>query len=240
MNRAHPPTHSLAHPLAHPFAGLAGLALLTLAILGFSRAPGAPGQPDRAEGAKNAIRFESVDVFVDSGPQPLAAYQFELTAPAEPGFQSVIVGVEGGEHAAYASPPYYDPKALQNDRIIIASFSLAEELPTGRTRVARLHMQVRPAPAPPAKPAAAPQGPTSPDKDTPAPTAKAPAESPAIQTPTQAPASAGQPARSQPARREATGQARASTYTIQLMTAATRDGAPAKAEATVRVTGGAP
>ncbi len=91
-----------------------------------------------AQEAGPAVRFEAVDVYVDSGETPLAAYQFELSTP--PGV--AIAGVEGGEHAAFADPPYYDPAALMQGRIIIAAFNTGDDLPTGRTRVARLHMQV--------------------------------------------------------------------------------------------------
>jgi hypothetical protein len=87
----------------------------------------------------DAVRFEAIDVFVDSGQLPLAAYQFELiseTAGVE------IVGIEGGEHAAFSTPPYYDPQAMNNNRVILAAFSTDNALPTGRSRVARIHLQV--------------------------------------------------------------------------------------------------
>ena len=86
-----------------------------------------------------AVRFEYIDVYVDSGDAPLAAYQFELTDSAG---SIKIVGIEGGEHEAFAKPPYYDPKALKNNRVIIAAFSTADDLPTGQTRVATVHVQV--------------------------------------------------------------------------------------------------
>ena len=88
----------------------------------------------------DAVRFEAIDVFVDSGNQPLAAYQFEL-ASKTPGVE--IVGIEGGEHAAFAEPPYYDEKAMNNNRVIIAAFTTDENLPAGRCRVARIHVQLK-------------------------------------------------------------------------------------------------
>ena len=88
---------------------------------------------------QNAVRFEAIDVFVDSGDQPLAAYQFELTSQ-EPGVE--IVGIEGGEHAAFKEPPFYDPKAMNNNRVILAAFNTGQDLPAGRSRVARIHVQV--------------------------------------------------------------------------------------------------
>lgn len=95
----------------------------------------APAQESDAPQA----RFEAVDIYVDSGDVPLAAWQFELAA--ETG-DVKIVGVEGGEHPAFAEPPYYDPAALKGGRIIIAAFSTGADLPTGRTRVARIHVRV--------------------------------------------------------------------------------------------------
>jgi hypothetical protein len=89
--------------------------------------------------ATQAVRFAWVDIYVDSGDVPLAAYQFELAAETG-AFQ--IVGVEGGEPPAFAEPPYYDPAALAHDRILIAAFSTDDELPAGRTRVARIHVQI--------------------------------------------------------------------------------------------------
>ena len=95
-----------------------------------------------AQGADDtppAVRFEYIDIYVDSGDAPLAAYQFEITDAAE---RIKIVGIEGGEHEAFATPPYYDPKALKNNRVIIAALSTADELPTGQTRVATVHVQI--------------------------------------------------------------------------------------------------
>ncbi|MBK8268058.1 MAG: hypothetical protein IPK83_07010 [Planctomycetes bacterium] len=86
-----------------------------------------------------AVRFIAVDVFVDSGDQALAAFQFEFTGPE--GVSSV--GVEGGESNAFRSPPYYDPEALTQGRIIVAAFNTGRDLPTGQTRVARLHLRTQ-------------------------------------------------------------------------------------------------
>jgi hypothetical protein len=84
-------------------------------------------------------RFRWVEIYVDSGDKPLAAYQLELTA-AEGAFK--IVGVEGGAHPAFATPPYYDPAALSRDHVILAAYNTGDELPTGKTRVARVHVMV--------------------------------------------------------------------------------------------------
>ncbi len=85
------------------------------------------------------VRFAPLHIFLDSGSQPLAAFQFELKAAAG---QIKIVGVEGGQHAAFKEAPYYDPAALANDRIIIAAFNTGRELPKGRTRIATIHLQI--------------------------------------------------------------------------------------------------
>ena len=85
------------------------------------------------------MRFSAVDVFIDAGDAPLAAYQFELKVTAG---DVTLVGVEGGEHPAFASPPYYDPRALAQRRIVIAAFDAGDDLPRGRTRVARVMVRV--------------------------------------------------------------------------------------------------
>jgi len=85
------------------------------------------------------VRFAPLRIYLDSGSKSLAAYQFELKAVAG---QIKIVGVEGGQHEAFKEAPYYDPAALANDRIIIAAFSTAGNLPKGRTRIATIHLQI--------------------------------------------------------------------------------------------------
>ena len=90
-----------------------------------------------------ATRFTVVDVYVESM-EPLAAWQFELT---ERGGRMQVVGIEGGESVSFAEPPFYDRDAVEQsaaDRIIVADFSLnsADELPSGRTRVARVHVRL--------------------------------------------------------------------------------------------------
>lgn len=122
------------------------LVLFLGAVALFALSPTAWGQSGTgAEATRDQVRFVAVDVYLDSGDVPLAAYQFELTAR---GGDVKIVGVEGGEHAAFAGPPYYDPKALTQDRIIIAAFSTAENLPSGKTRVARVHLRISGEPPP--------------------------------------------------------------------------------------------
>ncbi len=101
--------------------------------------PAPETSPASRPAAELKTRFAPVHVYLDSGSKPLAAYQFELKAAAG---RIKIVGVEGGEHPAFQEAPYYDPAALMNDRIIIAAFNTGHDLPTGRTRIATLHLQI--------------------------------------------------------------------------------------------------
>lgn len=124
-------------------------AALALSSTGIAPQPqgAAPVQPEPAA----SLRFEAVDVFVDSGDVPLAAYQVEVRADTESESAKSwvkLVGVEGGEKGAFEEPPRYDPVVLRagvgGERIILAAYSLREDarLPRGLTRVARLHVQV--------------------------------------------------------------------------------------------------
>lgn len=90
---------------------------------------------------EKSVRFEAVDILVDSADQSLAAWQLELTC-RQPGVE--IVGIEGGDHPAFRNPPYYDPRAIRNNRVILGAFQVRHDngLPTGRQRVARVHVQV--------------------------------------------------------------------------------------------------
>jgi hypothetical protein len=87
------------------------------------------------------VRFRAVDIFVDSGNTPLAAYQLEVSVT---NVLAKIVGIEGGAHPAFREPPFYDPKAMQHDRVILAAFSTnsPDKLPTGKTRVATIHLEI--------------------------------------------------------------------------------------------------
>ena len=89
---------------------------------------------------ESRIRFRAVDIYVDSANTPLAAYQVEFSVTNG---IAKIVGIEGGTHAAFREPPFYDPKAMQQERVIIAAFSTEQpqNLPKGKTRVATIHIQ---------------------------------------------------------------------------------------------------
>jgi hypothetical protein len=91
--------------------------------------------------ADDAVHFKTVDIYVDAGGKPLAAYQVEFQARRG---NVKIVGIEGGADEVFKDPPYYDAKAMQQERVIIAAFSTEAEtrLPKAKTRVASIHLQV--------------------------------------------------------------------------------------------------
>ena len=119
------------------------IAILMLLLASFGRAQQQPVATVPATGATPAtaaaVRFQTVDVTLDPKGQSLAAYQVEFLADEA---RVKLVGVEGGGHAAYREPPYYDPAALSRHRVILAAFSTSADLPKSATRVARLHVQV--------------------------------------------------------------------------------------------------
>ncbi|HEX4796464.1 MAG TPA: hypothetical protein VH370_21925 [Humisphaera sp.] len=84
-------------------------------------------------------RFIAVDVMIDPNGQPLAAYQVQIV---QRGAEVTLVGVEGGESTAFAAAPYYDKRAILKQRIVIAAYSTNASLPTTKTRVATLMLQV--------------------------------------------------------------------------------------------------
>ncbi|MBI5364998.1 MAG: hypothetical protein HZA53_17605 [Planctomycetes bacterium] len=108
------------------------LALTVLVLAGSRTVAPAPAQDEP--------RFAAYDVCIDSGSAPLAAWQVEIVASSG---RAKLVGVEGGDAGAFAAPPYYDPKALMSERIVLAAFDTGSALPSGRTRVARLHVEVQ-------------------------------------------------------------------------------------------------
>lgn len=118
---------------------------MALCVLGGLAAPHQPEAerttPRRMEpAAPPAARFEYVDVYVDSGDRPLAAWQVEVKATTG---RATIAGVEGGD-GVYSEAPYYDESAIQQERVIVGGLSTlaADQLPRGRVRVARVHMMI--------------------------------------------------------------------------------------------------
>jgi hypothetical protein len=119
-------------------SGLNALTLLTLLTSLLRPAALCAQQPAREEGPS---RFSAVDIYVDSKNAPLAAYQIEFSATNG---VAKIVGIEGGESAAFHEPPFYDAKAIQQERVIIAAFNTGatDKLHSGKTRIATIHLQI--------------------------------------------------------------------------------------------------
>ena len=111
---------------------------MTLAMLPLA-AHFAPAQP-LEDAPKNTLRFASVDVMIDPHGSDLAAYQLEFVADSQ---RVTLVGIEGGQHQAFKQPPYYDPKALAGNRVILAGLNAGKDLPHDKTRVATLHLQIK-------------------------------------------------------------------------------------------------
>lgn len=118
-----------------------------LAVLLLMAADAVPQSPDARPAAfpvaspatTQPVHFSTVDVRIDPKSTPLAAYQLEFIAdPA----RVKLVGIEGGDHTAYREPPYYDPAALNRNRVILAAFNTSSDLPKSEFRVARLHLQI--------------------------------------------------------------------------------------------------
>ena len=107
-------------------------------ILFFGLAAGLFAQQPAIEEGRS--RFRAVEIYLDAKGTPLAAYQLEFTVT---NVVAKIVGIEGGDHPAFRSPPFYDPKAMQHERVILGTFSTeaAEKLPSDKTRVATIHLQ---------------------------------------------------------------------------------------------------
>jgi hypothetical protein len=116
--------------------------ILTFSLLGVA-APGesTPTEPPAAITlpATQSVRFESIDLRIDPRGTPLAAYQVEITADSA---AAKLVGIEGGDAAAYREPPYYDPAALNQNRVILAALNTSADVPSKTFRAARLHVQV--------------------------------------------------------------------------------------------------
>lgn len=124
-----------------PLLLVAFAALSAVSLLGLSRL-----EPDARGERVEEMSFEAVHVVLDSGETPLASFQFEPTA--ETG-DIRVVGVEGGEAKAFAEPPFYDRRAVERgeaERGVVAAYTTApaDDLPTGRTRVATVHVQKLP------------------------------------------------------------------------------------------------
>ena len=114
-------------------AAIAGLVCCILAAA-VDPQPTAPPTPQQAP-----TRFGTVDLFVDSAQTQMAAWEMEFKATTG---QVEIVGIESGDNPDFHDPPYYDPAALKSNRIIVGAFNVKNDLPAGKTRVARLHLHI--------------------------------------------------------------------------------------------------
>jgi len=108
--------------------------LVVIGSLAWAEAPATKTTQSLAGG------FGWVDVYLDSHGKSLAAYQLELMIADQ---AATVVGIEGGETMAFKEPPYYDPAAMSQSRVILAAYSIGTDLPTARVRVARVHLQFR-------------------------------------------------------------------------------------------------
>lgn len=87
-----------------------------------------------------SLRFEAMDLFVDSGRRPLVAYQVELRFDAA---HVGIVGVEGGTVDAFRDPPFFDEEGMEGGRLVLAAFTTDHRrAPKGRSHVARIHLRI--------------------------------------------------------------------------------------------------
>ncbi len=94
-----------------------------------------------AAGTNATPRFEALEVWIDAE-QPVAAWQFELH---DANGRTTIVGVENGDSEAFGDAPYYDRDAVNSgdaERIVVADFSLEDDLPSGHFRLATVHVMV--------------------------------------------------------------------------------------------------
>ena len=95
--------------------------------------------PAASAPANSRITFVPVHVYIDPHGKPLACYQVRIVATAG---DVKLVGIEGGDSAAFNKAPYYDPRALQGNRVVLGAYSLDGDLPSHNTRVATLMVRV--------------------------------------------------------------------------------------------------
>lgn len=112
--------------------------ILGVALVAAAAMAGAWGQGPHAVGVPTGPTFAALDVFIDPGAEGLAAYQVEIKDAAG---VAKIVGIEGGE-GVYKAAPYYDPAAMEHERVIIGALSTSADLPKGLVRVARVHVML--------------------------------------------------------------------------------------------------
>ena len=109
-------------------AALGGVLVVLMVFVLAARGARSAGPP--------AVRFRTVDVYIESS-RPLAAYQVAIRVESG---DATFLSVEGGEQP-FAEPPYYDPAAQGDARIVLAALDSQRTLPVGRHRVATLHVR---------------------------------------------------------------------------------------------------
>ena len=110
------------------------LIFLMLGLLG-----GSAPEANHVDATQPSAHFAAFDVLIDSGKKPLATYQVKIVATSA---DVTLVGIEGSDQPAFSAAPYYDKHAILNNQIIVAAYSLAGSLPTGKTRVATLMVRI--------------------------------------------------------------------------------------------------
>jgi hypothetical protein len=114
------------------------LLMLATTSLGFRAATTVQVEQDAP-----SVRFAAVDLVLTLPAEAeLGSYQIELAPLPDQAARVRVVGIEGGEHAAFKSPPFYDPTAIGHERVIIAAYSTDADLPSGTTRIARVHYEI--------------------------------------------------------------------------------------------------
>jgi hypothetical protein len=113
--------------------------ILFAGLLALASGTDRPAPPSNTAPADSHVSFVPVDVFIDPHGKPLACYQVKILATAG---DVKLVGIEGGDSAAFRKAPYYDPRALQGNQIILGAYSLDPALPDRNTRAATLMFRV--------------------------------------------------------------------------------------------------
>ncbi|MEM1422550.1 MAG: hypothetical protein AAGH64_00955 [Planctomycetota bacterium] len=119
------------------------LSVATIAALGWGLAYGASADVAlRPVAHQDPVRFAPLDVYIDAGDERLGAWQVELAPKPEFAGRVSIVGVGGGD-LPFVDAPYYDDRAIQRERVIIADFETdPTALNTGRSRVAQVQLRI--------------------------------------------------------------------------------------------------
>lgn len=129
------------HRRAFKRLALLALALLPGASLAMLHQPEAPVSEQPAATITH-VRFAPLDVYIDAGDAQLGAWQVELVPKPEFAGHVSIVGIAGGD-TPYQDAPYFDERAIMNERVIIADFETDQAaLHTGKSRVAQVQLRI--------------------------------------------------------------------------------------------------